>query len=291
MPVFERVGLITKRGDERVANTLRRLVTFLQSAGAEILLDADSARTLPDFALPTAERAAIGADCDLVIVVGGDGTFLSAARSLIGYDTRLIGVNLGRLGFLTDIGPEEMAERMGEIFAGRFVEQNRFLLHCAVLRDGKTLHETDALNEIVVHKWDHARLIAFDTYIDSRLVNSQRSDGMVVATPTGSTAYALSSGGPLLETSLDAMVLVPICPHTLSSRPLVVHGSSRIEIIIRDGELPEAQLAADGGAVAQLLPQDRAVITKRSEQIRLIHPPTYDYFATLRAKLLWSRGA
>ncbi len=287
--MFKRVGVITKRGDERVAGTLERLAGYLRSLRVDVLLDADSARSLPSFGLPEASREEIGRRCDLVVVIAGDGTFLSAARSLIGYDVRLVGVNLGRLGFLTDIGPDEMTARMGEIFAGRYVEEQRFLLRCRALRAGEQVFEVSAFNEIAIHKWNNARLVQFDTYVDSHHVNSQRSDGLIVATPTGSTAYALSGGGPILHSGLDAVVLVPICPHTLTSRPLVVHGSSAIEVIIGEGEKPEAQLSSDGATVLELMPHDRLRIGKRPERLRLIHPPGYDYFATLRAKLLWGR--
>ncbi len=290
MAAFETVGLITKRGDARVAATLERLIGYLRSVRVAVVLDAQSASSLPAFDLPLVAREDLGQRCDLVVVVGGDGTFLGAARALIGDGVPLVGVNLGRLGFLTDIGPDEMSERFAEILSGHYVEERRFLLRCRALRAGEPFFEVDAFNEIAVHKWNNARLVRFETYIDGHHVNSQRSDGLIVSTPTGSTAYALSCGGPILHPGLDAVVLVPACPHTLTSRPLVVHGSSRIELVIGEGEQPEAQLSSDGAGLVELLPGDRVHISRRSEQVRLIHPPEHDYFATLRAKLLWSRG-
>lgn len=290
MTAFETVGLITKKADERVAATLGRLVAYLRSVRIDVLLDADSSYNLPQFDLPVVERDELGRRCDLVVVIAGDGTFLAAARAMVGHGVPLVGVNLGRLGFLTDIGPDEMIERFAEILAGHYVEERRFLLRCRALRDGAEVFRIDALNEIALHKWNIARLVSFDTFVDEHHVNSQRSDGLIVSTPTGSTAYALSGGGPILHPGLDAVVLVPVCPHTLTSRPLVVHGSSRIELVIGGDDVPEAQLSSDGASLGELQPADRVEITRRPEPMRMIHPPGYDYFATLRAKLLWSRG-
>jgi len=289
--VFETVGLIGKKGggedNERVGATLGTLVTYLRAIPVEVLFDADSARELPSFGLEVVERATLGERCALVIIVGGDGTFLAAARSLVGQQVRLLGVNLGRLGFLTDIMPSEMTERLDEIFAGQFQEEARFLLRSRIVRDGETVVEVDALNEVVAHKWNIARLIEFETYVDSRLVNSQRSDGLIVSTPTGSTAYALSGAGPILYPTLDAIVVVPICPHTLTIRPMVVTGSSLIEVVMRGGDA--AQLTCDGQTVLDLAPGDRVVIRQNSRWLRLVHPPEHDYFATLRTKLHWGR--
>ena len=287
---FHTVGLIGKHGDERVAATLERLVELLGAGNADILFDQESARALPSFGLPTVDREGLGTRCDLVILVGGDGTFLNAARSLVDYDVPLLGINLGRLGFLADVMPNEITDRLEEIFAGDFEEERRFLLDTQVIRDAETIFQGCALNDVVAHKWNIARLIQFETYVDARLVNTQRSDGLIVATPTGSTAYALSGGGPILHASLDAVVLVPICPHTLSSRPLVIAADSHIEIHMgNEGERAEAQLTCDGQTTLELAPGDRIVIRRKERRLRLIHPRGHDYFATLRAKLHWAR--
>ena len=196
-------------------------------------------------------RRSVG-DATLVVVVAGDGTFLSAARSLVDQDVPLLGVNLGRLGFLADVMPDEMSVRLNEILDGDFIDERRFLLDVAVERGIERVFSGSALNEAVTHKSSMARLVEFETYIDGHLVNSQRSDGLIVATPTGSTAYALSGGGPILHPSLDAIVLVPICPHTLSSRPVVVGGGSVVEVVLGDdAEIQRAALMRrpdDGGA-------------------------------------------
>lgn len=287
---FRTVGLIGKHGDDSVARTLEQLIELLRKARADVLFDAESAESLPSFGMPVVDRQTLGTRSDLVIVVAGDGTFLSAARSLVDLDVPLLGVNLGRLGFLADVMPAEMSERLTDVFAGDYDEERRFLLDTRVVRDGQEVFAGAALNEVVAHKWHIARLIQFQTYIDGRLVNTQRSDGLIVATPTGSTAYSLSGGGPILHPSLEAVVLVPICPHTLSSRPLVVSASSEFEIRMGySGEQPEAQLTCDGQTTMALAPADRIFIAQKERRLRLVHPRGHDYFATLRAKLHWAR--
>ena len=287
---FRTVGLIGKHGDDRVAHTLEQLIDLLHSTRVEVLFDAESAEKLPSFGLPVVDRQTLGARSNLVIVVAGDGTFLNAARSLVDLDVPLLGVNLGRLGFLADVMPGEMTDRLKEVFAGDYDEERRFLLDVRVVRDRQDVFRGSALNEVVVHKWHIARLIQFETYINDHLVNTQRSDGLIVATPTGSTAYSLSGGGPILHPGLDAVVLVPICPHTLSSRPLVVSANSEFEIRMdHSGEQPEAQLTCDGQTTLELTPADRIVIRRKERRLRLVHPRGHDYFATLRAKLHWAR--
>jgi NAD+ kinase len=287
--MFRTVGLIGKQGDARAELTLGRLVAFLEKRGVALAFDAESARGLPTFGVPVVERDELGRRCDLVIVVAGDGTFLGAARSMVDHGVPLVGINQGRLGFLADIMPEEMETRLEEILAGDFDQEQRFLLQVKVLRDHDAPFEMHVLNEVVAHKWNIARLLNFETWIDGRLVSSQRSDGLIVATPTGSTAYALSGGGPILHADLDAVVLVPICPHTLSSRPLVVSAGSTIEVRIGAASQAEAQLTGDGQKMLELGPGDRVIIRRKEPPLCLIHPRDYDYFATLRAKLHWSK--
>lgn len=287
--MFKNVGLITKHGDERVAKTLQSLSAYLAGRHINIVLDARSAESLPNVQLNSADRETLAKSCDLVIIIGGDGTFLNAARSLGQHNARLLGINLGRLGFLADISPAEMSQRLGDIFAGNFEVEKRFLLRATIIRGGERVIAEDALNDVVVHKWNVARLIELETYVDARLVNSQRSDGLIVSTPTGSTAYALSGGGPVLCPTLEAVVLVPICPHTLSSRPIVVDAGSRIEIVMGRGAPAEAQLTCDGQTTLELEPGDRICIQKRNGYLNLIHPAGYDYYATLRTKLHWGK--
>ena len=289
-PVFRTVGLIAKRGDARVGETLGRLIAMLRDRGLEVLLDARSRDAWQGSDIAEVARDALGDRCDLVVVVAGDGTFLSAARSLVDQDVPLLGVNLGRLGFLTDIMPEEMSDRLNEILDGEFVEERRFLLEVAVDRGAERIYSGSALNEVVTHKSSMARLVEFEIHIDGHLVNSQRSDGLIVATPTGSTAYALSGGGPILHPSLDAIVLVPICPHTLTSRPVVVGGGSVVEVVLGDDAETAVQLSCDGRSKVELAAGDRISIAKHRPDLRLIHPAGHEYYATLRAKLHWGKG-
>lgn len=293
--MFKTVGLIAKHDDPRVADAVRSVTDFLHEVDARTLLDEASARAWPslldDLGIDAAGLDVIGDRADLVIVVGGDGTFLGAARALWTYEVPLLGVNLGRIGFLADISASETTERLREIFDGHYQTERRFLLSARLMRGDDQLLELDALNEVVVHKHNIARLVNLETRIDGRLVNTQRSDGLIVATPTGSTAYALSGGGPIVQPDLDAVVLVPICPNTLSNRPLVVPGSSRVEVILDENDGREAHLTCDGQSAHELAPGDRIVIEQRNPWLRLIHPPGHDHYHTLRTKLKWANSA
>jgi NAD+ kinase len=287
--VFQRIGIIVKRGDERVPGTLDRLVAYLQARSIDTAIESDSAPLLAATGIRDVDRDTLGRTSQLVIVIGGDGTFLSAARSLVDYNVPLLGINVARLGFLTDLNPLQLSEPLDAILAGRFQEERRFLLKTRIARGDTTAFEATALNDVVVHKCNIARLIEFETYIDTHLVYRQRSDGLIVSTPTGSTAYALAGGGPILHPGLDAIVLVPICPHTLTNRPLVVDKDSRIEVALGEGDhQAEGQLTCDGQTALELLSGDRVIIEKKPSRLRLIHPPGYDYFATLRLKLGWN---
>ena len=288
MAHFNTIGLITKPDDDRLADTVRSLLEYLRCKALSIVVDETAASLLQDSDLSAQGREAIGAKCDLAIVVGGDGTLLHAARSLLTTGVPLLGINRGRLGFLVDISPDEMTMRLDEILDGKYKEDHRFLLRGRVTREGDQIAESDAFNDIVVHVREMVRMIECDTYIDDRYLNTQRADGLIVSTPTGSTAYALSGGGPILHPNLGAIVLVPICPHTLSNRPIVVKATSRIEIVINHhGEVP-AMVSFDGQATVDLHARDRIVITQQSHPLRLIQPAEHDYFEILRAKLKWS---
>lgn len=284
---FKRIGLIGKYAASTAGDTLKAVSDYLRSRGIPVLLDEGSAKVWPDHGLQTASRAKIGNDCDLAIVVGGDGTLLNAARSLAAHDISLLGINLGRLGFLTDISPSELQERLDEILAGQFTEDERFLLRCTIIRDGEQINESEALNDVVVHKWEVARMIEVDTYVNNTFVNTLRSDGLIVSTPTGSTAYALSGGGPILQPCLDAVILVPICPHTMSNRPIVVDAGTTIEIVVKGSQESRAQVTCDGQINLGLVSGDRIRIRRTPYNIRLIHPVDHDHFHILREKLGW----
>jgi NAD+ kinase len=286
-PHFSRIGLIGKSADGNVSMTLHALTRYLEEMQTEIVIDDSVADAFPGSPHPIVDRAALAAACDLAIVVGGDGTLLNAARTLAEPGVSVLGVNLGRLGFLVDVSPEDMAEQLAQIFAGEFIEEQRTLLYATVTRDGAVLSEGAALNDVVVHKRDIARMIELDTYIEGAFLSTNRSDGLIVSTPTGSTAYALSGGGPILHPRVSAIAVVPICPHTLSSRPIVVHDDSTIDIIVKAGTV-EAQVSCDGQVSYLLDAGDHVTLRKHDHALRLLHPPVHDYYAMLREKLRWS---
>ncbi len=285
-PPFTVIGIVAKTGDSRIRDTLASLVRCLKRHQLAIHVDDYCASVLEG--MPEADGLqALSSDCELLIAVGGDGTMLSAAKTAGRYKAPLLGINLGRIGFLTDIIPEEINERLDEIFAGHYQEEKRFQLHCSIERDGKSLKKYAALNDIVIQKWNIARLIEIKTSINGQFVHSQRSDGIIIATPTGSTAYTLSGGGPILHPCLQAMVLVPICPHTLTNRPIVVDYDSVIELEVGGKSQDQARVTCDGELGMELQPGDRIRIRKNSRRIRLIHPPGHDHYAVLRTKMSW----
>ncbi len=284
-PRFPTIGLISKPDDPGVADTLALLCDELRLQAREVLLDETAATCFAAPPAPVVTREALAARCDLAIVVGGDGTLLNAARGLVEAEVAVLGVNLGRLGFLADVSPEEIPQRLTEILAGDYEEERRTLLHASVFRNGVEVSQGDALNDVVVHKCDIARMIELETRVDDRLMHILRADGLIVATPTGSTAYALSGGGPIIDPALNALVLVPICPHTLSNRPVVV--ADRVTIDIRlCGR--EAQVTCDGQINFPLGTDDRIRIRSKTGTLRLIHPARHDHFAITRRKLRWS---
>lgn len=285
--IFQRVGLIGKHGDPSVKERVLGLGEFLQQRGHQVLLEEQTAQLLNSHRPATAPLPIIARDSDLVIVVGGDGTLLHAARSLAAHNVPLVGVNLGRLGFLTDVSPEHMLEGLEQILAGAYEEEQRFLLQASIGNDSDPGKPQLALNDVVLHKWNIARMIEFETYVDDRFVGSQRSDGLIVSTPTGSTAYALSGGGPLMTPELNAMVLVPICPHTLSNRPIVIGGDSRVEIRICAAHHDHVRVTCDGQTNMPVGRQQVLRIRKDEHRIRLIHPSGHDHYDILRAKLGW----
>lgn len=280
------IGIISKEEDGRVRATLLQLVAYLRQRGLHIRLETNSAKTFSDLNLPVLPLEEIGQECELAIVIGGDGTLLQAARGLATHDILLLGINLGRLGFLTDLTPGAMCELLGDILAGRMVRDRRFLASAEVFRGDKRVAHSVALNDVVIQKWNSAHMFTYTTRIDGRFVSHQRADGVIISTPTGSTAYALSAGGPILHPELNLFLLISICPHTLSNRPLVVDGDSVIELTVDRDRVVEAQLACDGESCQILQPEDRVVIRK-GPSIHLVHPPEHDYYATLRTKLHW----
>ncbi len=285
--MFRRISLITNSGASEVADTLNTLIEFLKQRDIEIELDECCARIVNDKALPVAGPGEFGANTDLAIAIGGDGTMLKAAHLVCHHEIPLLGINRGRLGFLADIPADAIQRHLEEILNGHYVEDERFMLQGEVYRNGEMLHQSYAINDIILQKWNIARLVEFETYVDGIFVHRQRSDGIIVSTPTGSTAYALSGGGPILYPSLDALVLVPICPHSLTNRPIVIHGDSKVEIVVGTRAIDHARLTCDGDIALELASGDRVRVQKKNRKIRLIHPAGHDHFSILRAKLRW----
>lgn len=290
--MFKRIALITNSETQKVAETLNNLIVYLQSNEIDFVLDDSSVGLMGQIdgdhsQLTVMENNQLDKDCDLAIAIGGDGTMLKAAYLAYEYDIPLLGVNRGRLGFLADIPADSMEEHLVPIFAGTFAEDERFLLQVEVKRNNDTLLTSHAFNDVILQKWNIAKLVEFETYVDEKFVHRQRSDGLIVASPTGSTAYALSGGGPILYPSLDALALVPICPHALTNRPIVIGGSSLVEIVVGTREIDNARLTCDGDVKLELAPGDRVLIRKKDKKVRLIHPANHDHFSILRAKLQW----
>ena len=284
-PSFGSIALVGKLGSPEISASLRELIAFLAKRGCESLIEKDTAAEMGQRGL---DYAAIGAKADLAVVVGGDGTLLAAARNLVRHHVPVVGVNQGRVGFMTDIGHRDMQAGVGAILDGQYTMEERALLDAEILRGGESVLRTLALNEAVVGKGSQGRLIEFELSLDGEFVYSLRADGVIVATPTGSTAYALSAQGPILHPAVPALALVPLAPHTLSARPVSVSDRSVIEISLKHAL--DARAHFDGLALADMQQGDRLVLKRSADTVRFVHPPGYRYFATLREKLGWSEA-
>ncbi|MEA3253075.1 MAG: NAD(+) kinase [Pseudomonadota bacterium] len=288
MEPFKNIGLIGRLGSVSVVETLRRLIRFLGARGYHVIIEDRTASGLDEHRQQEASRSQLGELCDLVIVVGGDGSMLGAGRALCRSGTPVLGINRGRLGFLTDILPDEVEEKVGEVLAGDYETERRFLLDAEVYREGSLVGASDALNDVVVHPGKAVQMIEFELFIDGLFVYSQRADGLIMATPTGSTAYALSGGGPIVHPGLEAITLVPMFPHTLSSRPIVVDAACEIKIHI--GETNEAypHVSCDGQTQVVSKPGDILYVRRKAQRLTLIHPRGHNYYEICRSKLGWS---
>ncbi|CAH1747984.1 NAD kinase [Thauera humireducens] len=284
---FRNLALVGKYQSPDVAESVMAIARFLRESGLMVWIEQGTASSIGgagDF--PVASYEHIGGEADLAVVIGGDGTMLHTARRLVEYGVPLAGVNLGRLGFLTDIALNDAQRGLGEIIAGRYTEESRFMLDAEVLRGGTRAFHTLALNDVVVNKGDLGRMIEFDLSIDGEYVYTQRSDGMIVSTPTGSTAYAMSANGPILHPSVGGIALVPLCPHALTARPITLPDHCRIDIELLPPQ--DARVHFDGQARFDLRAGDVVRMTRSAQSLRLLHPESYSYFAMLREKLHWS---
>jgi len=287
---FKSIALIGNAKDSRVAECMLSLVSHLYARGRRALVDPDSALAFPPDGILPCPEASFATRADLVIAIGGDGTLLYAARLVAGHAVPLLGINRGRLGFLTDVSPKSMLEDIDTVLAGRYTEDRRSLLAARLERRRAPTVRAHALNDVVINKRETGRTMDFETWINDRFVNSHGGDGIVIATATGSTAYALSCGGPIIEPNLDAWVLAPISPHTLSDRPIVVRAGSKIQLRLAERPESRAQVTCDGTTIGDLEPGDALHVEGADVKITLIHPPGYDYYRLLRSKLHWGRG-
>ena len=285
---FQKVAVLGRHDDSRVAEPMMTLVRHLTKAGIEVLASEHMTLDLPVSRHP---EASLSAHADLVIAVGGDGTMLYAGSLTRDSDVPLLGINRGRLGFLADVTPDEMISSVDHILGGDYSIEPRLLLDALLQRgDGSSVTGT-AFNDVVLQRRETGRMVDFETSVAGQFVSIHSGDGLIVATPTGSTAYALSCGGPIIEPRLDAMVVVPICPHTLTDRPLVIAAGQTIDIRLLAREETGAGVAIDGHSIGPIEPDDTLTISAAANRIKLIHPPGYDFYGILRSKLLWGRDS
>lgn len=303
-PPFRRIGVMGRAGKASIVETLNELITLLKGRDLSIIIDTETAAIegmsidfdqIDGVRLKIVPRQKMGEHCDLVIVVGGDGSMLQAASVMAGTDVPVLGINRGRLGFLADVNPDELTEKVGQVLDGQYWLVERFLLKFRIVQNDEqgsptdeVIHEDVALNDIVLHAGKSVHTIDFKLKINQHDVYRQHADGLIVATPTGSTAYALSAGGPIIHPTLDAICLVPMHPHTLSSRPLVVAGSSQIAINIHKDNRTQPMVGADGKASAPLDNDQTLLIAKHDKTLLLLHPPSYSFYEACRTKLNWN---
>lgn len=285
---FKTIGILGRVKNPGVMETLKTLILFLQELSQPLFVETETAEPLNDPNLPIIDRDQMGKRCDLLIVVGGDGSLLHAAHAIVEYEIPVLGINRGSLGFLTDVHPTELG-KIRAILEGHYILDKRFLLTTRIDSNNTILCEDDALNEVAIIPDAIPHMIEFEIYIDNQFVCSQNSDGLIIATPTGSTAYALSGGGPILHPQLDAIVLVPMFPHSLSSRPIVIDGNRQINIIISPKNTTSPRLSCDGRSNITIPAGSNVSIHKKMKQLQLIHPVDYHYYEALRSKLHWGK--
>ena len=285
---FRKVAILGRHADPRVAEPMTMLVEHLTQAGVEVLAGTELALDLPVTRLGEAE---LSGAADLMIAIGGDGTMLYAGSLARDKGVPLLGINRGRLGFLADVTPDEMIDSVDLVLAGEYSMESRLLLDAKLqTATGATITAT-GFNDVVLQRHGTGRMVDFEATIAGQFVNVHSGDGLIIATPTGSTAYALSCGGPIIEPQLDALVVVPICPHTLTDRPIVIAANQIIQIRLLERAETQAEVAVDGHAVGAIRPDDTLTISPSENRVLLVHPPGYDFYEILRSKLLWGRDS
>ena len=287
MTEFNCIGLVGRPEHSGVITSLTRLIPYLQSKELVVVLDHDTASLIDDSTVEVATRMQLSASCDLVIVVGGDGSMLNVAKYVASEGVPVIGINLGKLGFLTDILPDEIEAQIDEVLAGNYSVEKRFLLDVMVNDGNERQQLGSSLNDVVLHPGKAAQMIEFELFVNDKFVYSQESDGLIVATPTGSTAYSLSAGGPIMHPDLNAVVLVPMYPHSLNSRPIVIDGDCEIRLVVAAKESLQPQVSCDGDVRYTASAGDEILVTKNLVPLQLIHPPNHSFYQACRSKLGW----
>lgn len=287
---FKKIGLVARLGNVEVVDTLKRLLEFLESQNFALVLE----RATGDLVLGHKHKLVNGdqlaKNVDLVIVVGGDGSLLGTVRNMAGAKTPVIGINRGKVGFLTDIAPHNLEQELAKVLSGNYLQEERFLLEVQIWREGKFEAKSLALNEVVLQPSKPGRMISYAINIDHKLVCEQRGDGIIISSPTGSTAYALSAGGPILHPSLKVMQLVPIMPQTLSSRPIVINSASLINLHLSLDNPIYPQLVCDGQLHLPCKPGDILLIKESIYSLKLLHPENHDFYKICRTKLGWNHS-
>ena len=287
MSEFKRIGLVGRPGHSGVVTSMSRLIAYLRSKDLSIMMDDATSELMGNTTVEVGSRMQLSGSCDLVVVVGGDGSMLNVAKQVASEGVPVIGINRGNLGFLTDILPDEIETQLDEVLAGKFTVENRFLLDAILNGAEEDKALGSALNDVVLHPGKAAQMIEFELFVNGKFVYSQESDGLIVATPTGSTAYSLSAGGPIMHPDLNAVVLVPMYPHSLNSRPIVIDGDCEIKLVVAAKESLQPQVSCDGDVCYTASAGDEIIVTKKSVPLNLIHPNNHSFYQTCRSKLGW----
>ena len=285
---FPNIAIVGRHDDSRVAEPMQTITRHLKKYGINVLASDTLALELPVTRMNEAELCETA---DLVIAIGGDGTMLYASRLTRESGTPILGINRGRLGFLADVTPDEMISSVDQVLQGDYTRDTRMLLEVRLNRGPDGESAAFALNDVVLQRRETGRMVDFSTRVAGHFVNTHSGDGLIVATPTGSTAYALSCGGPIIEPQLNAVAIVPICPHTLTDRPIVIPADQPVEVVLLDRDDTKAEITVDGISMGEFTPNDKLLISAAAERITLVHPPGYDFYGILRSKLLWGRDS
>jgi len=285
---FPNIAILGRHNDSRVAGPMQLLTEYLTKTGIRVF----AANTLRlELPVTRMDEADLCDNADLVIAIGGDGTMLYASRLARESGTPILGINRGRLGFLADVTPDEMVASVEQVLRGEYTLDTRMLLEARLIKKSGKESSAFALNDVVLKRRETGRMVDFSTRVNDVFVNTHSGDGMIVATPTGSTAYSLSCGGPIISPQLDAVVVVPVCPHTLTDRPIVIPADQTIEVVLLERDETKASITVDGHSMGEIRPSDRMIISAADRRITLVHPPSYDFYGILRSKLFWGRDS